>query len=215
MSSESFTAVVLAAGKGTRMQAEGPKVMAALGGKPLLLHVLENLHQAGCRRCILVLGHCYAEVEAFAKEQSPIKDLDFILQKEQLGTGHALLCTEQVLSTHKGPFIATAGDMPLLSSYSFQMLLTHHNKNKNILTVLSANMQDPYGYGRICKDKKGQQIEKIIEEKDASSLERKIHEVNTGTYALEVSYDFSSAQGNWIPECPGRILFARSREHRP
>ena len=109
MKSENFIAVILAAGKGARMQTEKPKVMASLAAKPLLLHVLENLHQAGCHRCILVLGYGREEVEAFAKKESPIKDMLFILQKEQLGTGHALLCTEEVLSTHEGPCIVTAG----------------------------------------------------------------------------------------------------------
>lgn len=184
MKTESFTAVVLAAGKGSRMKMEKHKLMLCLAGKALLLHVLENLHDAGCHNCVLVLGHYYEEIESFAKKESPIKNTEFVLQKEQLGTGHALLCAEELLSKREGPFIVTAGDMPLLSRYSFQTLLRHHNKGKNIATVLTANMRDPYNYGRICKDAKGQ-IEKIVEEKDASPKERKIQEVNTGTYVLE------------------------------
>ena len=191
MSSESFTALVLAAGKGARMQREGGKVMAPLAGKPLLLHVLENLYEAGCRSCILVVGHCREEVESFARKESPIENMTFVLQKEQLGTGHALLSAEGALCEYKGSFLVTAGDMPLLSSHSFRALLQEHSRKKNVLTVLSAKMEEPFGYGRVCRDVQGREIEKIVEEKDASFEERKIQEVNTGSYALESPRVFS------------------------
>ena len=219
MKSESFVAVILAAGKGSRMQTEGPKVMVPLRGKPLLLHVLENLHQAGCQRCILVLGAYRAKLRAFTQKKSPIKNIDFVFQEEQLGTGHALLCTEKSLSSHQGPFIVTAGDMPLLSSSSFRMLFRHHNKSKSVLTVLSATMQNPYGYGRVCRDRKGQ-IEKIVEEKDSSTQEREIQEVNTGTYALESPTIFpllkeigsKNSQGEYY--LPDLVSIGRKKGHR-
>ena len=218
MNSGSFTALLLAAGKGTRMQLERAKVMVPLAGKPLLLHVLKNLESAGCKRCILVVGHCHTEVEDFVRKESPIENIQFVFQKEQLGTGNALLCAEESLSKHRGPFIVCAGDMPLLSSRSFRNLFRHHTENANTLSVLSAKMEDPYGYGRICKDVNGQ-LERIVEEKDASTEERKIQEVNTGSYVLESPKIFpllreigcKNAQGEYY--LPDLVAISRKKGH--
>ncbi len=181
---ENFIAVLLAAGKGTRMQTECPKVLVELKAKPLLLHVMDNLYEAGCERFIIVLGYRCEEVRAFVMERSKFSNCQFVYQKQQLGTGHAVLCTQELLQSYNGSFLVAAGDMPMLSSQSFQKLFAGHKENGNTMSVLSAMVEKPQGYGRVLRDEAGQ-IQSIIEEKDASDQQRKICEINTGTYVFE------------------------------
>ena len=195
-----FTAVVLAAGKGTRMKTELPKVLVPFMDKPLIFHVLENLYKAGCRRCIIVLGYEHELVKKSIVEEKSLSftndQYEFVIQKEQLGTGHALVCAKEAVldsTEYKSStsFIVTAGDVPLLSANSFKELVSYHRDdrdaqgNSSIATVLSASIQEPYGYGRIIRDATiigG--IQKIVEERDATAQEKKIQEINTGTYVF-------------------------------
>ena len=183
MSNSEFIAVILAAGKGTRMQSTAPKVLSLLEGKSLLHHVLENIAQAGIKKKILIVGYGQEKVkEAVAVVQDTC---EYVLQEKQLGTGHAVLCTEEVLNKYgEGSFLVTAGDMPLLTSTSFKKLYEFHKKNHYFATVLSAIVENPYGYGRIIRNKE-KDLEYIVEEKDASTEEKKVYEINTGTYILE------------------------------
>ncbi len=191
-----FTAVVLAAGKGNRMNTSTPKVLLPLAQKPLLKHVLDNLYNAGCRQCVVIVGYCHKEVQSFVEQETKIPKTVFAYQKTQLGTGHALLCAKSALSTFTPspyPFLVTSGDMPLLSSHSFQTLISKHKKEANTLTVLAANIEKPKGYGRLLVNDAGK-LERIIEEKDASFEQKKIRLVNTGSYIFQYPDIFLSLE---------------------
>ncbi len=191
--SDNFTAVILAAGKGTRMGLEMPKVLVPLKGKPLLFHVIENLDKAGCNRFIIIVGYKKELIQSQIEkvyEKTLYKKCEFIFQEEQLGTGHAVLCAEERLkpvsivktkvSEH---FVVVAGDMPMLRAQTFKKLLKYHLLNKNTITVLTAYVENPTGYGRIVKNDEGA-IYKIVEERDASLDEKALKEINTGTYVF-------------------------------
>ncbi|MBK8398928.1 MAG: NTP transferase domain-containing protein [Leptospiraceae bacterium] len=171
-------AVVLAAGKGTRMKSELPKVATLLNGKPLISHVLDSLISSGIKDIYVVVGFKKEEVIKICK---PYNNIKFIEQKEQLGTGHALLCCEDSLKDFNGHILVACGDVPLLSASSFQNLTTFHTNHNHSVTVLSAEMNPPKGYGRIIRNNLDQLLE-IVEEKDATDEQRKVSEVNTGTY---------------------------------
>lgn len=173
-------AVVLAAGKGTRMKTEKPKVAVELNGKPLILHVIKNLRQAGVDDIILIVGYKKDEVIAICKEFIGIR---FVEQREQLGTAHALQCAEGELKDYQGTIIVTAGDAPLISAATFAKLENYHKAQKLEATVLSAKMNNPFGYGRIIRNEE-KLVEAIVEEKDATDDEKKIIEINTGTYCF-------------------------------
>ena len=191
---DQFTAVILAAGKGTRMNSQTAKVLIPLNDKPLIFYILENLDKAGCRRFVIVVGYKGDEVkESIEKAYSKTiyKKCHFVYQKEQLGTGHAVLCAETLLKpkpiikTHRSEnFLVVAGDMPLLKANTFKKLFNYHIKNKNTVTVLTAEMEKPFGYGRVLLNNEGN-IYSIVEEKDASPKEKTIKEVNTGTYIFQ------------------------------
>ena len=189
--------VVLAAGKGTRMRTEEPKVLVLLRGKPLLLHVLDNVYASGCHKCIIVVGYGQEKVRSLLDSEkarftvgSKNMELAFAVQERQLGTAHAVSVTANVLQNYEGSFIVVAGDVPLLSATSLQALLAYHRSNANAITVLSTLLKDPRGYGRVIRDEQGV-LRKIVEEKDANEQERKIKEINTGSYVFEAPNAFS------------------------
>ncbi|MCB1178583.1 MAG: NTP transferase domain-containing protein [Leptospiraceae bacterium] len=173
-------AVVLAAGKGTRMKSELPKVATPLLGKPLILHVIDNLRKAEIDDIVVVVGYKKEVVQSLLKDYSNIK---FAEQKEQLGTGHALLSTESILSNYTGSILVCCGDVPLISPISFKSLYQNHKKHENIATVLYAEIENPFGYGRLIR--KDSILKYIVEEKDANDEEKLSKEINTGTYVFE------------------------------
>lgn len=175
--------IILAAGKGTRMKSEKAKVLHEVGGKPMLSYVLDRAGEIGSKKTVVVIGHQADKVrEAFLD-----KDIFFVEQKEQLGTGHAVMQAEKALSRFKGDILILSGDVPLITSAILRGLMDAHKKREAILTVLTAEPEDPYGYGRIIKDSKGK-INKIVEEKDATAKERKVKEVNTGIYCVDSAF---------------------------
>ncbi len=176
-------AVVLAAGKGTRMKSELPKVAVPLSGKPMILHVLDNLVQAGIKKIVIVVGYKKEEVISLIPSY-PGVDIQFANQEEQLGTAHAVLSAEENLKDFQGPVMVACGDMPLIHSRTFFGLLESHNKNQNKATVLSARLENPMGYGRLVRNGNGS-LQRIVEEKDATDEIRKIQETNTGTYVFD------------------------------
>jgi bifunctional UDP-N-acetylglucosamine pyrophosphorylase/glucosamine-1-phosphate N-acetyltransferase len=194
-----LAAVILAAGQGTRMKSDLPKVLHQVAGKPLLGHVVQTARELEAARIIPVIGHAADRVrDALASE-----NLTFVLQAEQLGTGHALQCAEAALDGFTGDLLLLCGDVPLLRSSTLQKLLAHHHVNSACITILTAQMINPTGYGRIIRGPSG--VERIVEEKDASSTERQVDEINTGIYlfrAPEVfgflqQLDNSNAQGEY------------------
>lgn len=174
--------VVLAAGKSTRMKSVRPKVLHDLAGRMLIEHVLHTARQLSATSTTLVIGHAADEVRS-ALAGWP--DLQFAIQSPQLGTGHAVLQTEALLASKKGTVLLLYGDVPLLTPGTLQRLLETHRQAKAAATILTTELPDPYGYGRIVRGEDGT-ITRIVEERDASSEQRNIREINSGIYALSL-----------------------------
>jgi bifunctional UDP-N-acetylglucosamine pyrophosphorylase/glucosamine-1-phosphate N-acetyltransferase len=174
--------VILAAGKGTRMKSATPKVLHRLAGRPIIEHVLAAVDHLKTASTTLVVGHGSDLVKAGLMGRP---DLQYVVQSPQLGTGHALLQAEPLLKGKKGNVLLLYADVPLLGPGTLLRLLETHRDTKAAFTVLTTELPDPYGYGRIVRDKKGQ-IERIIEERDASAAQRAICEINSGIYALSM-----------------------------
>lgn len=183
----SLETLILAAGKGTRMKSKLPKVLHKVGGKPMLQHVIDAAKKAGSSREVVVIGSG-AEI---VKET--ISDVEFVLQAEQLGTGHAVLMAKENFSESEGTILILCGDTPLLTGELLKELTTTHNNSTCAATVLTANMPDATGYGRIIRDEGGK-FKRIVEEKDATELERAIREVNAGVYCFDVKKLFSALE---------------------
>jgi bifunctional UDP-N-acetylglucosamine pyrophosphorylase/glucosamine-1-phosphate N-acetyltransferase len=182
--------VILAAGKGTRMKSARPKVLHPLAGRPIIDHVLRTSSQLQPDRTVLVVGHGAADVQ---QALSGWSGLQLVTQSPQLGTGHALLQAAPALEGQTGTLLLLYADVPLLSVGTLQRLLEAHRTTRAAATVLTAELDDPYGYGRIVRDASGQ-IARIVEERDASADERAIREVNSGIYALELKSLFATLQ---------------------
>lgn len=212
-------AVILAAGKGTRMKSDLPKVAIPLAGKPLLLHVFDNLLQSGVRRFVFVVGYKKEDVISLVPRHEGV-DIDFVEQSEQKGTAHALMCCRDTLGAFQGELLVTCGDMPLIQGETFARLLHGHHENGNMATVLSSQVENPFGYGRLVRDDRGALL-RIVEEKDANDEIRKIREVNTGTYvfrspdifdALDKIGNANSQQEYYLPDVVQ--LFRSAKEPR-
>lgn len=174
-----LVAVVMAAGKGTRMKSKLPKVMHLLAGKTLIEHVLDTVSHAGIKRQMVVVGHGREGIEACIQQRAEI-----VVQEEQLGTGHAVMQAIPFLQDAQ-TVLVLSGDQPLLKSETLLALIEMHETQGASATVLTAYMDQPFGYGRILKS--SDNLVKIIEEKDATSTEREIREINTGAYCFKGS----------------------------
>lgn len=174
-----LAAVIMAAGKGTRMKSKLPKVMHPLAGKPLIEHVLEAVNKIGIVKPMVILGHGRETIRESIGDK-----VDVIIQEEQLGTGHAVRQAIPYLEDVEDVFVLS-GDQPLLRPETLQILLNLHQMQGSAATVLTACLEEPYGLGRIVKN--NECLAKIVEEKDASPEERLIREINTGTYCFKVS----------------------------
>lgn len=172
-------AVILAAGKGTRMRSKLPKVLHKVGGKPMLQHVLDAADAAGAAEKIVIVGHGAELVESMVGEQGKI-----VLQAEQLGTGHAVMQTKEALAGFTGTAMILCGDTPLLDGEELKKFYEAHVQSSAAATVLTAFMDNPFGYGRIVRDADGN-VQGIVEEKDADAQQKLIKEINTGIYCLE------------------------------
>ena len=186
MGNEKLAAVILAAGKGTRMKSALPKVLHAVAGVPMLHYPVGLARELGCAPTVAVIGHGAEAVET-ALAGSGVR---FALQAQQLGTGHAVLCAEPQLAGFAGTVLLLCGDVPLLRRQTLEALLHYHQAQQATVTVLTALMPNPHGYGRIVRQ--GDEVLRIVEEKDASQQEKAIHEINTGIYALEAPFLFEA-----------------------
>lgn len=176
---EQLKAVILAAGKGTRMKSDLPKVVQTIEGKCLVDYVIEAAKEAGAKEVCLVVGYKYEVVH----EKILHQDVTFTLQEEQLGTGHAVKCAREFMG-EEGQTMILFGDTPLITSETLNSLRAYHRKNGNAVTVLSAMIEDPSGYGRIIRDTEGNFL-KSVEHKDASEAELTSHEINSGMYIFD------------------------------
>ncbi len=175
-------AVVLAAGMGKRMNSDLAKVLHEMAGKPLLGHVLATLDELGVARTVVVIGHQRERVRAAFADRS---DLEWAVQAEQRGTGHACMMAEPALGDFRGTVLVVCGDTPLLTADTLHALLDRHARAGAQVTVLSMRLEDPKGYGRIVRTPDGEGIERIVEEKDASPQVKALDEVNSGIYAFD------------------------------
>ncbi len=173
-------AVILAAGKGTRMKSELPKVIHKALGKPMVEYSIEAAVEAGADMSdvCLVVGHKADMVKDVVGE-----GVTYVLQEEQLGTGHAVKCAKEFIGTD-GLTMVLCGDTPLITGATLKTLVDTHIAENNAITVLTAKVDDPTGYGRIIKDEDGNFI-KIVEQKDASEEEQKVNEINSGMYLFD------------------------------
>jgi bifunctional UDP-N-acetylglucosamine pyrophosphorylase/glucosamine-1-phosphate N-acetyltransferase len=183
-------AVVLAAGKGTRMKSQLPKVLHQIGGLTIIERVIRTAAALNPASITLVVGHgADAVKESLAKRNL----LQFITQEQQLGTGHALLQTRPLLEGKTGSVVLLSGDVPLLSVDALKALLATHAETSAAATVITARLPRPFGYGRIVRTNGG--ISKIVEEKDASPAQKAITEINSGIYAFELAPLFTALDG--------------------
>lgn len=183
-------ALVLAAGKGTRMHSARPKVLHEIFGKPLLGYVLDTLAQLGVNAPAVVIGSGADQVRSYLKERKSGKKIPVVLQREQKGTGHAVEMSRPALGKYKGDILIWPGDMPLLTKETLKSFFEEHKKAKADVSVLSAVQPDPKGYGRILKERG--RFTAIREHLDATDQERKVNEVNTGVYLFDAEKLFSA-----------------------
>jgi bifunctional UDP-N-acetylglucosamine pyrophosphorylase/glucosamine-1-phosphate N-acetyltransferase len=173
--------VILAAGKGTRMKSNLPKVLHRVGGRPMIEQVLSTARALNPESSTIVVGHGAAEVRDALTRQG---GLSFVVQEPQLGTAHALQVTEPLLGGAQGALLLLSGDVPQLTAETLRQLVDRHVRTEAAATVLTAVVDNPQGYGRIVRA--GERIARIVEERDASPIEQAITEVNAGIYVFEV-----------------------------
>lgn len=165
------------------MNSDLPKVVLPLAGRPMIMHVLEALLAAEILRVTIVVGYRAELVQETTAAFGGLT-IDYVRQEEQLGTGHAVLMTEDALRGHKGALLVTNGDMPMIRPTTFHRLLSEHAARGEVATVLSSRAENPFGYGRLVRESSGKLL-RIVEEKDADDSVRRIQEINSGTYAFE------------------------------
>lgn len=182
---EDFTAVILAAGEGTRMKSDTPKVLHKVCGQPILTYIIQAARKAGAQKIVVVVGKGADKV----KEHYAGEDIEFVLQREQKGTGHALMQAEDAVKG-SSQIVVLCGDMPLVTAESIEGMVRFHQEQRAACTVMTAIVEDPTGYGRIIK--KGEKVLDIREHKDATLEEREIKEINSGFYCFDTSLVFSA-----------------------
>src|SRR5438874_1114680 len=186
-----LTAVVLAAGEGTRMRSTRPKPLHVLCGRPLVLHVIDALSELDLDRVVVVVGHGAERVTKTLQEQAPPKlTIDFVEQRVQRGTGDAVSVALTAFpddDEDDGDIIVLPGDTPLLRPPTLAALVRAHRSGDVAATVLTAALEEPSGYGRVVRDAKDGRVARIVEHGDASGDERMINEINTSIYCFKRS----------------------------
>ena len=177
---EAVYAVILAAGEGTRMKSDRAKVIHGLCGKPMVNWVIDAVKNSEIENIIVVTGHQEEQVRACITEK-----VDFVSQKEQLGTGHAVMQAAPLLKGKKGTCLILYGDVPLITPKTIKQLIHEHTENNNRVTVLTTIVENPEGYGRILRDPSGN-VAGIVEHRDANPEQLKINEINTGIYCFDI-----------------------------
>ncbi len=179
-----LAAVILAAGKGKRMQSDLPKVLHEAGGAPMVRWVVEAVRRSGAGRVILVVGHGQELVRAaFGPEDPDEAPIEFAVQDRQLGTGHAVRCAEAHLAGFEGDVLVLCGDGPLIRAETIEKLVDTHHREGADATLATACVADPSGYGRIVRDEHGAFVG-IVEEKNATEEQKAIREINPSYYCF-------------------------------
>lgn len=201
-------AVILAAGMGKRMNSTLPKVLCPAHGRPLVDYVLDVLDAIQVHRQIVVVGYRAEDVKVALSSR---KRVEFALQTEQLGTGHAVMMAKDQLAGHQGPVLVLAGDSPMTQASSLQALFAEYKASQAACVLGTLLKDNPQGLGRIVRDASGE-FERIVEEKDATDAQRQIKEVNMSTYlfhgpdllwALDQLTDQNQQKEYYLTDCPG------------
>lgn len=173
-------AIVMAAGKGTRMKSDLPKVLVPACGRPIVHYVVDSLREAGIGKIVAVVGY---KQELVRQSLSQFEDIEFVEQTQQLGTGHAVMCCREVLEGHQGPVAVVAGDSPMMQSDSIGGLVKKQQEDGLSCLLGTLNSPDPTGLGRIVRE--DGVFSGIVEEKDATDQQKQIVEVNMSTYVFD------------------------------
>lgn len=195
-----FVTLIMAAGKGTRMKSDLPKVLHRINGRPMVHYVIDLAKRLNSKKIILIIGHKKELVEQACADMG----VEFVVQSPQLGTGHAVQQAEPLLEDFTGDVLVLSGDVPLLTEDTLRMLLESHRESGAVATLLTSELDDPTGYGRVMRDQTGF-VEKIVEHKDASPEELRVKEINVGIYVFKAPdlfaalklIDNNNAQGEY------------------
>jgi bifunctional UDP-N-acetylglucosamine pyrophosphorylase / glucosamine-1-phosphate N-acetyltransferase len=180
--------LILAAGLGTRMKSDQAKVLHKLGSRPLIAHVLRTVARLGPENLYAVVGYQAEKVEAAARDAldaMTAERLRFVLQSEQHGTGHAVICAKEALKNARGLLLVLYGDVPLVREETLRKLIAEHERGKHAATFLTIRLEDPPPYGRIIRDAQANFL-KIVEERDCTPEQRTITELNPGLYCFDI-----------------------------
>ncbi len=181
------SSLILAAGKGTRMKSDLAKVLHEVFYVPMIYHVLDAVNTLSVDRTVVVVGHQKDRVEDSLQDYS----VSFVEQREQLGTGHAVMCAREQLLKKPGTVLILCGDIPLIKPQTLSKMLEKHHATSFPLTVMTTKLEDPTNYGRIVCDSDGKVL-RIVEEKDASPQEKMINEINAGIYCADTKFLFEA-----------------------
>lgn len=201
-------AIVMAAGKGTRMESELPKVLVPACGRPMIEYVLDTLDKAGISKSVVVVGYRADVVRDTLKHRQNIEYAD---QTEQLGTGHAVMMCREQIDAHDGAVLVVTGDSPMIQVESVKALLDLYDAEKPACILGSSYSEDPTGLGRIVRNH-ADEFTGIVEEKDATDEQRKINEVNMSTYVFDAKLlastldkltNHNQQSEYYITDCPG------------
>ena len=204
--------LILAAGQGTRMRSSRPKVLHRLAGLALIEHVLRAAEPLNPAITVVVVGHQATQVQAALVDRASLR---FVVQSEQFGTGHALLQAGPMLQGQRGTLVVLSGDVPLVRAATLEHLVATHERTKAAVTVLTAHVARPYGYGRIVRTEG--RLTGIVEERDASDAQRQLKEINSGIYAFDLDPLFDALseipRGGAVNEIylPGLVTIYRGR----
>lgn len=180
------TAVILAAGKGTRMSAEQPKAAVTVGGSAMAERVVDAMRQAGAGRVIVIVGHRADSVKSVIRDR-----VEYVVQEEQLGTGHAVGCARTAIDGCPGPILVAYADLPLVRACDVEALIAHHRRTGAAATLLTAVFGNPGPLGRILRSADGR-VRAIVEARDANEQELAVREINVGVYCFAAPLLFAS-----------------------
>lgn len=173
--------IILAAGEGKRMKSKTPKVLHKVCGKEMVNHVIDSMRQGNINDVNVVIGNGAEKV----RKATENRKVNYSLQEEQKGTGHAVICAEKFLENKKGLVVIFTGDAPLIKPETVKQLINHHESQNLKATILTSIVEDPKGYGRIIRNEEGN-VEKIVEHKDCNEDEIKVKEINSGMYCFDI-----------------------------
>ncbi len=197
---QSLAVVLLGAGKGTRMKSSKAKVLHELFHAPMICHVLKRIESLSPEQTVVIVGHQHQEVMAAVDTFG----VDFAYQKEQLGTGHAVLCAEDHIQNDITTVMILCGDTPLIRTESLAEMIRQHKESTATVTVMTTRLDNPTHYGRILCDSSGK-VQAIVEEKDATTEQKKIDEINTGIYCVNREFLFNTLKNIGTDNSQGEV----------